>query len=91
MPFLSFVKWLVRGASPQPVPTQRTALEAIEIARQAAHDHGLRDTLTVATPQRSEEGVVTWRVETGGVGASLQIFIDDASGEIIGRRERGGR
>lgn len=90
MPFASFVKRLLRGPSPPPVQTQRTASEAIELARRAAHDHWLRNSLNVATPHRGEKGVV-WHVETGGVGSSLQVLIDDASGEVIGRRERGGR
>ena len=91
MAFLAFVKRLVRGSPAPPVQTQRTSAEAIEIARQAAHDHWLRNSLNVATPQRGEKGVVTWRVETCGVGSSLQILMDDASGEVISRRERGGR
>ena len=91
VPLSSFVKWLLRGSPPPAVRTQRTASEVIELARQAAQGHGLRDSLNVATPQREAKGVITWRVETGGVGASLQILIDDASGEIVGRRERGGR
>ncbi|MES1204661.1 MAG: PepSY domain-containing protein [Pseudomonadota bacterium] len=83
---------LFGGPSPSPgIATQLTEAQAIDLAKGAAGDHWLRDALNVALAQRNEAGVVLWTVETGGVGASLRIVIDDATGAILDRVAREGR
>ena len=85
------LKRLVRGAPPSRLATHRTEPEAIDVARRAVGDHWLRNALNVASPQRHASGAVVWIVETGGVGSSLRLVIDDESGEVLERSERNTR
>jgi len=86
------VKRLVRPSPPPPPPqTRLTAVEAIALAKQAARDHWLRDSLKVATADTIASGRVVWIIETGGVGSFLRLVIDDATGDILDRQEHNGR
>ena len=87
----AFLRRLVHGEVPAAPATQRSAAEAIALAKAAAGDHWLRDRLSVATAQRNDAGAVVWRVESGGVGAHLAFVIDDASGAVLSRDSSEGR
>lgn len=91
MRVIALVEGRIRGV-PRPVTqTRLSAIEAINLAKQAARDHWLRDSLGVATADRLDNGLVVWTVETGGVGSFQRFTIDDASGAILDRGEHVGR
>jgi hypothetical protein len=84
MGLADLLKRLVRGAPPPPPPATRLSeAEAIELAKTAAGDHGLRRALNVATAERSASGAVLWTVRTNGVGSFIRVVIDDANGTVL--------
>ena len=88
---MDLLKRVVRGTPPPVIPTRLTSTDAVALAKQAASDHWLRNSLNVATAGRREDGAVVWTVETGGVGSFLRITIDDASGAVLDRQSHNGR
>jgi hypothetical protein len=85
------LKRLVRGAPPAAIATRLSESEVIGLAKQASADYGLSDELNVATARRDARGAVVWSVVTCGVGASLRVVIDDATGAVLERTSHGGR
>ena len=91
MSLKAIVKRIFRGPSPRPIPTHLSEAQAIGLARDGAVDHWLRDSLKIATVHRNANGAAIWTVESSGVGASLRVVIDDASGQVLERVAREGR
>ena len=91
MSLKAIVKRIFRGPTPPPIPTHLSEAQAIGLARDAAADHWLRDSLKVANVQRNANGAAIWTVESSGVGASLRVVVDDATGQILDRVAREGR
>jgi hypothetical protein len=86
-----FLKRLLFREPAPPLTTRLTEAQAIAIARRAASNHWLLDSLNIATPQRSGNGSVVWHVETAGIGSYLRVVIDDVSGTVLEQSSFEGR
>jgi|GEM_PF-2027410 hypothetical protein len=85
---MSFWRTLfARRAAPERPDCRLTEMQALELARRAVT--GTRP-LHVTEVVRTERGV-EWRIGTGSVGSGVTLRIDDATGEILERRDWGVR
>jgi len=80
MLFDLFRRWF--GCAQRKPPTRLSADDAVAIARTAAAGEPLCDQLAMTLVQERPGGTV-WIVGSAGVGYSLEVTIDDASGRVL--------
>jgi hypothetical protein len=69
--------------------TSLSEAAAVEIARQAVEERDRRFLSMVTLEERS--GKLTWIVSTAGVGTTVTVLVDDATGAVVEKHRHSGR
>jgi uncharacterized membrane protein YkoI len=78
------------GESEKPVHSRLSREEAVAIARRAAANDPMSQDLSMAMV-REQSGKVVWIVCSAAIGRTLEVTVDDASGDVLDVRRVGVR